>query len=358
MSKSHAVIIPAYRPDTRLITLAEEVLSRGYRLIVIDDGSGEDYFPVFEGLDEQVTLLRHPVNRGKGAAIKTGLAYVLEQNEKATENEEMIRYVGLMDADGQHLPADMERVLNAAEDFPQSLTLGVREVSGKMPFRSRFGNAITRFVFRLLTGTRVSDTQTGLRAFSVNLIPAMLNVEGDRYEYEMAVLACMAQHHIKFHEVPIATLYEDRQNSTSHFRAVRDSFRIYATLLKFAGSSFISFLVDYGLFLLFSFLLGLSSIVWMADWGDLVANVLARIISGCVNYYLNCRFVFGRKPTAKTAGEYALLALLVLAVNSGVLYLWKLTPLPITLCKLFAEICVFLGNYIVQKKIIFKKNKK
>jgi glycosyltransferase involved in cell wall biosynthesis len=357
MSKPHTVIIPAYRPDTRLIGLTAEVLDLGYSVIVVNDGSGDAYDSVFRALDPRVIQLRHEKNRGKGAAIKTGLSYVLEQNQKTADELDRVRLVGIMDADGQHLPADMERVLDAAEASHPCLTLGVREISGKMPLRSRFGNAVTRAVFRLLTGTRVSDTQTGLRAFSADLIPAMLRVEGERYEYEMGVLAYMAKQHVPFQEIPIATLYEDKRNSTSHFRAVRDSLRIYATLLKFAGSSFLSFLTDYGLFLLFSFLLGLSALPWLLDWGDLIANILARIISGTLNYYLNCRFVFGRKPSLKTAGQYALLAVFVLAVNSGVLYLWKLTPLPISLCKLFTEICMFLGSYTVQKKLIFKKKK-
>jgi putative flippase GtrA len=236
------------------------------------------------------------------------------------------------------------------------LTLGVRRVGKEMPLRSRMGNSITRTVFRLLTGARVSDTQTGLRGFTAALIPEMLSVEGDRYEYEMAVLTRMAHRRIGFFEVPIATLYEDKQNSTSHFRVIQDSVRIYATLLKFAGSSFLSFLVDYGLFNLFVLLLPLIALPWADTYDALAANIAARVISGCVNYSLNCRYVFGRKPTLKTAGEYLLLALLVLAVNSGVLYLWRLIPgMPVAICKLLTEICVFLGNYLVQKKIIFKK---
>jgi putative flippase GtrA len=195
-----------------------------------------------------------------------------------------------------------------------------------------------------------------LRAFSVSLIPEMLAVEGDRYEYEMAVLTRMAHRHIGFHEVPIATLYEDRENSTSHFHVIRDSVRIYATLLKFAGSSLISFLVDYGLFNLFVFLLSLVALPFVETYYLVIANVSARIFSGCVNYYLNCRYVFGRKPTWRSAGQYFLLALLVLAVNTGVLYLWNMIPgMPVAICKLLTEICVFFGNYVVQKKIIFKK---
>ena len=348
------VIIPAYRPDQRLWRLSAEVLAQGFRLIIVDDGGGTDYLPIFEGLDPRAIILRHPENRGKGAAIKTGLRHLQTLTEGFDPAEPPL--VGIMDADGQHLTTDMVRVFEGAAEHPDKLTLGVRVVGKDMPLRSRFGNGITRAVFHLLTGAIVSDTQTGLRAFSVALIPEMLGVEGDRYEYEMAVLTRMAHRRVGFFEVPIATLYEDRENSTSHFRVVRDSIRIYASLLKFAGSSLISFLVDYGLFNLFVFLLSLVSAPFVAAYYLVIANVSARVVSGCINYYLNCRYVFGRKPTWKTAGEYLLLALLVLTVNTGVLYLWNMIPgMPVAICKLLTEVCVFFGNYVVQKKIIFKK---
>lgn len=351
---SCTVIIPAYRPDERLWRLATEVLDRGFRLIVVDDGGGADYLPIFEGLDPRAIVLRHPENRGKGAAIKTGLAHLQTLTEGFDPASPPL--VGIMDADGQHLTSDMARVFEGAADHPDRLTLGVRMVGKEMPFRSRFGNGITRAVFRLLTGAKVSDTQTGLRAFSVALIPEMLGVEGDRYEYEMGVLTRMAHRHIGFFEVPIATLYEDRANSTSHFRVVRDSVRIYANLLKFAGSAFVSFLVDYILFNLFLIPLSFISHPFVVAYELIIANVAARVFSGTLNYYLNCRYVFGRKPSFKTAGQYFVLALAVLAVNTGVLYLWDLIPgMPAALSKLLTEICIFFGNYVVQKKIIFKK---
>jgi putative flippase GtrA len=354
LAPRYTVVIPAYKPDERLWRLAEEVLAKGYRLIVVDDGGGADYQPIFEGLDSRAIVLRHSENRGKGAAIKTGLAHLQTLTEGYDPQNPPI--VGIMDADGQHLTEDMARVFEGATQHPDRLTLGVRVVGKDMPLRSRFGNSVTRTVFRLLTGARVSDTQTGLRAFSVSLIPEMLGVEGDRYEYEMAVLTRIAHRRIGFFEVPIATLYEDKENSTSHFRVIRDSVRIYATLLKFAGSSLLSFLVDYGLFNLFVLLLSLVSLPFVAAYHLAIANVSARIFSGCFNYYLNCRYVFGRKPTLKSAGQYFLLALVVLAVNTGVLYLWNMIPgMPVAVCKLLTEVCVFFGNYVVQKKLIFKK---
>jgi glycosyltransferase involved in cell wall biosynthesis len=357
MSKPHAVIIPAYRPDARLIRLTAEVLDLGYSVIVVNDGSGDAYESVFRALDTRVIRLCHEKNRGKGAGIKTGLAYVLEENAKTPDEFEQIRFVCIMDADGQHTPADMDRVMAAAEEHPTGLTLGVREVNKKMPLRSRIGNALTRGIFHLLTASKVSDTQTGLRAFSAELIPAMLQVEGDRYEYEMGVLAYVARNRLGFTEVPIATLYEDRRNSTSHFRVIRDSVLIYKGLFKFAGSSFFSFLVDYVLFIALVYLLrgrGSTEVVPV----EVIANILARFMSGTVNYLLNCRLVFHRKPSFKTAGEYALLAVTILGVNTGVLYLWKMTPLPVPVCKLFTEICMFLANYLAQKKLVFRKKKR
>ena len=351
------VIIPAYRPDERLWALATTVLDLGCALVVVDDGGGADYRHIFDALDPRATVLCHPVNRGKGAAIKTALARIQEMT--AGFDPANPPMVGIMDADGQHLPSDMIRVFEGAESHPDRLTLGVRRIGKDMPFFSRFGNGITRMMFTLLTGAKVSDTQTGLRAFSVALIPQMLTVEGDRYEYEMGVLTRMAQSHVGFFEVPIATLYEDRQNSTSHFRLIRDSVRIYWNLLKFAGSSFVSFLIDYGLFnLLLYLLLPLIPFPFGEGYNPMIANVTARLVSGSLNYYLNCRYVFGRKPSWKSAGEYVLLALLILAINTGVLYLFNLIPgLPVPVCKLLTEICIFFGNYVVQKKIIFKKKK-
>ena len=127
MSKPNTVIIPAYRPDERLVDLTAEVLSLGYSVIVIDDGSGEDAASVFEALDSRVTILRHEKNRGKGESIKTGLAYVQSENSKSSDPFEQTRFVCIMNADGQHLPADMEQVMAAAEEHPRGRNTSTTE---------------------------------------------------------------------------------------------------------------------------------------------------------------------------------------------------------------------------------------
>ncbi len=351
------VIIPAYKPDEGLIELTRQVCDRGWQLIVINDGSGPAYDNVFAQLDPRATILVHEVNQGKGAGIKTGLAHV----DAVLNGTETI--VGIMDADGQHLPDDMARVLAAAaenigdEHTPAKLALGVRVIDGQMPLRSRFGNAMTRWIFHLVSGTKVSDTQTGLRAFTTAMIPMMLDIDGDRYEYEINVLSMVARRHYGFCEVPIQTIYRDRENSTSHFRVIRDSFRIYRSLLKYVLSSLLSFVLDFGLFWLFSELFLAAGQVALALP---MANVLARLISSTFNYFINCNLVFKNKPTVKNAAEYGLLCVFNLGASIGLQYLWAWLPagFPLPVCKLLAEICMFVISYFIQKKIIFKRRSK
>ncbi|MGB8452146.1 MAG: glycosyltransferase family 2 protein [Anaerocolumna sp.] len=189
----------------------------------------------------KTTPLNHEVNRGKGAAIKTALNYI-------ENNESDIQGIVVLDADGQQRPEDALRLLDALHQNNSGLVLGVRQFSGKIPFRSLFGNTITKYIFRIISGKWVSDTQTGLRAFSKDLIPMLLKITGDRYEYEMNVLLKCAKNNILITEVTIATIYHDESNSCSHFRTIRDSVRIYSNLFAFSGTSFLSFLLDYILF--------------------------------------------------------------------------------------------------------------
>lgn len=100
--------------------------------------------------------------------------------------------IGIMDCDGQHLPEDMMKLLEFAGAHRKALVLGVRTVGAEMPLKSRLGNKITRMIFRLVSGVKVSDTQTGLRAFDAEMIQKLLSVEGERYEYEMNVLMTFA----------------------------------------------------------------------------------------------------------------------------------------------------------------------
>lgn len=339
------VIIPAYQPDEALVKIADRLWADGYRVIVVDDGSGEAYQPVFERIQDICIVLRHPCNRGKGAAIRTALSYV----KKEVWNSGPI---GIMDADGQHLPEDMAHLLKTAKTHRTALTIGVRTVGKEMPLRSRLGNRITRADFALVSGVRVSDTQTGLRAFWPELIPRLLAVKGERYEYEMNVLMELARAGVPIVEVPIHTLYRDQENSSSHFRVFWNSLRVYKEIFLFTLSSLSSFVLDYLLFALLMLLLPHTAA------GTLFANVSARIVSAAYNYGMNCRLVFHTEGRASTAVRYFALAVWILMMNSLLLELFvQLLHMSVYPAKLLTESLLFLMSWLVQSGIIFRKNK-
>ena len=218
-------LIPAYQPGEDLPGLLMDVRSLGMEAVIVDDGSGAEWEAVFKKCEGLAHLLRHEKNQGKGQALKTGLAYL--RKEERGEKYAVVT----MDADGQHRPEDALRVLREAEEHPGELVLGCRAFLGKIPFRSRFGNTLTRLVFRIVSGTPVSDTQTGLRAFRADLIPFLLTTQGARYEYEMNMLLDCPRAGVRIREVPIRTIYIGK-NESSHFDTVKDSLRIYREILK------------------------------------------------------------------------------------------------------------------------------
>lgn len=337
------VIIPAYKPDETLVRITDQLWEYGCRMIVVDDGSGEEYQPVFDKVKDICIVLEHLENRGKGAAIKTALAYI--KAEIWDDNP-----IGIMDCDGQHLPEDMVKLLAFAGTHREALVLGVRNVGKEMPLKSRLGNQITRTVFRLVSGVKVSDTQTGLRAFGPQLITKLLSVEGERYEYEMNVLMDFAEMGIPIEEVPIHTIYRDRENSTSHFRVIRDSVRVYGDILRFALSSLSSFILDYVLF--FLLLLFLPHTVFYT----LLANITARIVSAFYNYSMNCRFVFYTNKRVGTAVHYFALACLILVMNNLFLELFvQVFRMSVYPAKLLTECLLFVLSWVVQRYVIFQK---
>ncbi|MDO4260942.1 MAG: bifunctional glycosyltransferase family 2/GtrA family protein [Eubacteriales bacterium] len=339
------VIIPAYKPDEALIKITDALWSIGCRIIVVDDGSGEEYLPVFDRVSDVCLILRHPENRGKGAAIKTALTCLWDDPHVSGP-------IGIMDCDGQHLPEDMLRLLRFSGEHPDSLALGVRSVSSRMPLKSRLGNLITRGVFRLVSGVKVSDTQTGLRAFDAGLIERLLTVDGDRYEYETNMLLLCAREGIPIREMPIHTIYLDRANSNSHFHALRDSVRIYKNIFKFTLSSLSSFVLDY---LLFSALM-----LVFPHTGSCIflSNVTARAVSAFYNYSMNCRFVFHTSRQAETAVHYFVLAAFILTANNAVLAaLTQGLHVPVYGAKLMTECLLFCLSWLIQNFVIFQKGK-
>lgn len=360
------IIIPAYKPDDKLIGLLSDLRQiTSARILVVNDGSGAEYDAVFRKAKELCHLiLNHEVNRGKGAALKTAFSYLLEEGREDGA-------VCTADADGQHLPEDILRCMECAEKHPGTLVLGARAFRGNVPFRSRFGNAVSRFTFHLLMGRRVYDTQTGLRAFTPELLPQMLEIAEDRYEYEMRMLCNAVRKKTPIREVEIQTVYIE-ENKSSHFNPLRDAMKVYGLLLRcalgplfqlvgFLFSSGLAFLVDLCAYtLLFHLLVPLFfDSVRQIEFISLLA---ARILSSGVNYLTNRNVVFrSHRRIAKTAVLYTLLCIGTFFAHEALNFFFLSTlSFPSTLALLVAQILFFPVSFLVQKYLIFPKgtNKK
>ena len=166
-------LIPSLEPDNNLVLIVSKLLENDFEVVVVDDGSGEEYKKIFDKC--KCKVISYEINKGKGFALKTGLKFIKDNYLNC--------YVVTMDSDGQHTVEDAEKVIKYAKNHKNTLVLGSRKRGENTPLRSFLGNTITCFVFDLVTHTKIYDTQTGLRAFSSNLIDYLLEVEGDRFEY-------------------------------------------------------------------------------------------------------------------------------------------------------------------------------
>lgn len=229
-------VIPAYEPDARLPQLIRRLETVFNRFVVVNDGS-RSARSVFDALraDSRVTVLVHDKNRGKGAALKTAFAETHRRFPDATG-------IITADADGQHLPDDIIRVARALLEDSGRPVVGVRTFGHDIPFRSKLGNLWTAAEFRLLTGRAIQDTQTGLRGIPFALIPRLLDIPGDRYDFEIRMLVWLALRSEGVRQVPIRTIYEPG-NGTSHFRPLTDTISTQRALIaeavigRFGGRS-------------------------------------------------------------------------------------------------------------------------
>jgi len=336
---SIAVAIPAWEPEPVLAEIVRDLVERGCRtVVVVDDGSSSERQPIFAECAQLpgVTVLRHAVNLGKGRALKTALNFVLAEHPECTG-------VVTADADGQHTVTDVERIARALSASGRRAVLGARTLRRDVPLRSRFGNGVTRYVFRFLTGRSISDTQTGLRGLPASALPALLALPGERYEYEMTMLAHLCRSGWPPIEIPIETVYLEG-NRSSHFDPIRDSMRIYFVLLRFYASSLIAAAIDFVMF----------SLCYAVTHNILASMVVGRV-SSIVNYLLNRRFVFqSETPVAGSVWRYyALVAVLAAAAFAAIraesLYLgWNVMA-----AKIATETLLSLASFALQRIFVF-----
>ena len=226
------VIIPCYEPPHSLIDYVKDLTSSGIdKILIVNDGSGADFEKVFSTLKQidNVIVLDYEKNMGKGYALKHAFKF-------AVENFDNSYVFATADCDGQHLTIDVLKCLEVATLNENAFILGYRDFNdNEVPPRSAFGNKSTILVFKLLFNLKYKDTQTGLRAFSYDLLEKLINIDGNRFEYETNELVDIPKSNIKIIEVPIATVYQkktDDVNRRSHFKTFSDSYKVWNVLIK------------------------------------------------------------------------------------------------------------------------------
>lgn len=351
------IIIPAYEPDERLLELLAELHNNDLtNIILVDDGSGDAYRDIFDRACNLIEpfggkVLIHEVNRGKGRALKTAFEYVLS---------ECSGVIGAVtaDSDGQHRMECICKVVEALDNNRDSLVLGVRSFDDKdIPWKSRFGNNLTLGVLKLVSGLKVRDTQTGLRGIPAKFMEELLQVPGERFEFETKMLLeSVGKYPIT--EVAIETIYDSKENHQTHFNPLVDSIKIYKVLFgQFVGymlSSGSSFLIDIILFSIFTYFFRKSG----SELYIMYATAAARILSSLYNYLVNYLFVFksSEKKVKSLAKYYTLAVCLLLASGTIVTLLAKILPfINETIIKMLVDTILFVISYQIQKKIVFKR---
>lgn len=352
--KENWIIIPALEPGDGLCVYIRQLQQRMCAsILVVDDGSGDGSRYVFDRIMEirGCTVLRHEHNRGKGRALKTAFAYVREHSGKQSR-------IICVDCDGQHSPEDVEYILGLAAEEAGTLILGARDFSEKgVPLRSLFGNRAVSFLFWLVCGEWIRDTQTGLRAFDGNLLDLMLKIPGERYEYETQMLIFCAKKGVPVMDSPIRTIYEDG-NRGSHFRPFRDSVSVlkvlFSELIRFAASSLACAALDVFLFWAVLEVLAAGMTRGMF-WQIAAATGIARIVSAGLNYALNRSYVFCSKKNALS--RYLVLCAAIAAASAVFVFVLG-RFIPVTpIWKIFCDTMLFFVSYRIQKTWVFSEYK-
>lgn len=342
--KNRIALIPSYEPDDALLKVVNELLENSFVVVVVNDGSSEQYNEIFNQLPKEVHYLAYEVNQGKGHALKHGFSYIKDHFDSDS-------IIVTLDSDGQHRVSDAMKICDVCEEN-NGIVLGSRYFGKGTPRKSRFGNFMARMTFLISTRHKIYDTQTGLRAFDYSLLERLIGIKGERYEYEMNVLLDAVRHNIPLKEERIETIYIN-DNAGTHYNPFKDTFRIFKEVIKFSISSLIGFLVDYAAFTL----LTLIPVSW-EHW-TLACNVIARIISASVNFTINYKLVFKSKEKVWIAIlKYALLAIFILGCNTALLWLLvEKAGMNKYLAKVIVEITMFITSWLVQRLFVFRKKK-
>jgi glycosyltransferase involved in cell wall biosynthesis len=215
-----AALIPCYREEKHIRAVASRTRAQLDTVLVVDDGSPDQTSA--EARAAGVEVLRHEVNQGKGAAIKTGLRALTARPEVA--------WVLILDGDGQHAPEEIPRFLEAATATGAELIVGTRmDDTRRMPLVRKVTNRTMSGLISLMIGQRVPDTQCGFRLFSRALAGAFLAVPSSAFDFESEMLVLAARRGVQIGAARVSTIYGDE---VSKIHPVRDTVKFLQLLAR------------------------------------------------------------------------------------------------------------------------------
>lgn len=214
--KNTIVIIPTYNNAATVGDVIRRTLPYGLPVLVVNDGSTDNTRDVLAQFPE-IRVIHFPKNKGKGAALKTGLKTAAKEN---------FRYAVTLDSDGQHYPEDIPVFLEEIEKMPDALLVGARNLQAdNMPGKNSFANKFSNFWFRVETGKKMEDTQSGYRLYPLEKIKNLTLFTG-KYEFELEVIVQSAWRGVNVRNVPVRVYYPPEGERVSHFHPWRDFTRI------------------------------------------------------------------------------------------------------------------------------------
>lgn len=347
------MVIPALNPIPGMVDMIQSLLACGIpRIIVVNDGSDPSFQNIFQQAAqwERCVVLTHDVNQGKGRALKTAFQYFMEHCSD-------LDGVVTADADGQHSVEDICYIGGQLSSVEKTILLGVRNFKEEnVPFRSYIGNSITSLLFRLLYGSKISDTQTGLRGIPAKELAWMAELKGERFEYELNMLIEARRRRLDFTLIPIKTMYFDH-NAGSHYSTVKDSTRIFRILIAgfvhHSGSAVSALIIDLSCF----FLLNGFVFAGMASAGRIFASTaVARGISASFNFAVNKKRTFSQQGNGVgAAARYFVLCFCQMMVSAGLVYavslFWQVDA---SIIKIMVDVILYIISYQVQLRWVLR----
>ncbi len=342
--EKYAFVIPVFNPDSELIEVIKGIRKKSnYKIFVIDDGSKSENQKIFDDIkeleDKNIYLLKHAINLGKGAALKTVFNHILV-------NFPNIVGIVTLDSDGQHSTQDCLQILEELKNNEKSFVLGYRTFSKDIPLKSYIGNNISKFIYKLILGKDFKDTQTGLRGLDRSFMKKCLTIKSNRFEFETEQLAMAVNNNVDIIEIPIQTIYIEN-NKASSFRPLVDSFKIYFVLFRYGLSSIVTAAVD---FIIFIIALSFGVNVFMA-------NMAARTVSIGVQFVLLDQFVFYTKAKIMNFILFAAYVYIMGAISAWTqISAVETLHTPVIFTKIIVEGILFFVNFAFLRLYIFTRN--